>query len=137
MRLEGYIWNAKPENHFDMDDYIKNNQILSRNLFMDYFPIVLKEFSSKKRSRRLVDLASSMVRDISELIGIQSVKIAQETGIRSIGVTGGVAYNEKIVNSIRSVIEKNGYVLLKNENIPCGDAGISTGQLSVAGANNL
>ena len=78
-----------------------------------------------------------MVRDISELFGIQASKIANETGIKNIGVTGGVAYNEKIVNAIRSVVEKNGYTLRVHTNIPCGDAGISSGQLSVAAANNL
>ncbi len=135
MRLEGYIWNGNPEHHFDLDNYVKGDQILSRNLFLDYIPAVLKEYSSIKRSRKLVDLASSMVRDISELFGIQAVKIAEETGIRSIGVTGGVAYNEKIVNSIRSVVKKSGYRLLQNNKIPCGDAGVSTGQISVAGAN--
>lgn len=137
MRLEGYIWDGKPENHFDMDDYIKGNQILSGNLFRDYIPIVLKEYSSKKQTRNLMDLASSMVRDIAELFGIQAVKIARETGIKNIGVTGGVAFNEKIVNSIRSVVENNSYRLLQNKNISCGDAGISTGQLSIAGANKI
>ncbi|MHA1729602.1 MAG: carbamoyltransferase HypF [Promethearchaeota archaeon] len=137
MRLEGFIWDGIPESHFDLENYHLNGRILSGELLRDYaslYSTYIKNRNFKQGSQQCRDLAASMVHDISMLFGMQAVRISEKTGITMIGVSGGVAYNEKIMSVIKKVVEFNGLEFLQNKVIPSGDAGISTGQLAIAAA---
>jgi hydrogenase maturation protein HypF len=57
---------------------------------------------------------------------------AERSG-RPVGLTGGVAYSQPIVDLIASRIEGRGLELLLHDRIPPGDGGISAGQALVVG----
>ncbi|WP_340817928.1 carbamoyltransferase HypF [Methanolobus sp. WCC4] len=61
-----------------------------------------------------------------------AIRAAGRTGIDTVGLTGGVAYNEHISYCIRDVVEENGLEFISHSRLPCGDAGISLGQAIVA-----
>ena len=62
-----------------------------------------------------------------------AVEIATERGIRDVCFSGGVAYNDAIASRIRDVVESAGLRYRTNEQMPCGDGGISFGQAAYAG----
>lgn len=64
-----------------------------------------------------------------------AIEIAKDEGIKIIGFSGGVAYNEIITGIIEKKVTKEGFKLLLHRNIPCGDGGISLGQACVGAAN--
>jgi len=136
MRLEGYIWNGIPQKHFDLDDYMKSEEILSHKLFYDYVDLYVSKFHDENKSKK-VNLACSMVNDISSLFGRTAVNLAEINGINHIGISGGVAYNDRIVSVIKNIVDSNNLIFLQNKNIPCGDAGISIGQISVASSRYI
>ncbi|MFX0207039.1 MAG: carbamoyltransferase HypF, partial [Candidatus Hodarchaeota archaeon] len=57
-----------------------------------------------------------------------AVEIAQNEGIKKIGFSGGVAYNDIITKAIAEVVSEEKKILLTHRIIPPGDAGISVGQ---------
>jgi len=129
MRLEGFIWNGTPRTYFDLDQYISGNVILSDQLLWNYTNLLLTEpkFEKKKEQQ---DLALSLVTDISKLFAQIAMKSADDAGIKDIGVSGGVAYNEIIMQVLKSEIEKKGFRFLQHKNLAPGDAGISIGQIA-------
>ncbi len=129
MRLEGFIWNGTPRTYFDLDNYISGNVILSDQLLWDYTDLLLSQpkFGRKKEQQ---DLARSLVTDISKLFAQIAIKNAEIAGIKEIGVSGGVAYNDIIMQVLKSEVEKKGFRFLQHKNIAPGDAGISIGQIA-------
>ena len=129
MRLEGFIWKGTPRNYFDLDQYIHGNVILSDQLLWDYTDLLLSQpkFGRKKEQQ---DLARSLVTDISKLFVQITIKNAEIAGIKEIGVSGGVAYNDIIMQVLKSEVEKKGFRFLQHKNIAPGDAGISIGQIA-------
>ena len=62
-----------------------------------------------------------------------ATKIANEQGIPSIALSGGVAYNDHIASRIRELSEAGGCEFFVNHHVPCGDGGVSVGQAVYAG----
>ena len=65
------------------------------------------------------------------------VELLEKTGIKSVGISGGVAYNERIVSVIKKSVESAGLNLIRNTKVPCGDAGVSVGQIAVSASRSL
>jgi hydrogenase maturation protein HypF len=61
-----------------------------------------------------------------------AINSAKRTGIDTIGLTGGVAYNEHIDFRICNDVKEAGYNFISHSRVPCGDGGISLGQALVA-----
>jgi len=140
MRLEGYMWDvmsrsdAIPSSR-DLDQYLMNTTILSNDLLWDYFiKVIDSSVSFDSHAARV--LAYSLVVDLSRLFARVAITHAHTFGIQKIGVSGGVAYNEIIMQVIRAEVEKNGLIFLQHERVPPGDAGISIGQLAIGNARN-
>jgi hydrogenase maturation protein HypF len=62
-----------------------------------------------------------------------AIEIAAARGIRDVCFSGGVGYNAAIAAVVREAVEAAGLRYRTNEQIPCGDGGISFGQAAYAG----
>lgn len=81
---------------------------------------------------RREDVAYSVVHGIvSELVSLAAEE-ADRTGIRSIGLTGGVSYNGTVASMFENMVISGGHVPILHENVPNGDGGISVGQAAIA-----
>jgi len=78
------------------------------------------------------DLAFSAQLHLAEGLAQIAVEKAQQLGINVVGFSGGVAYNEHIVQTIRKVVEQNKLRFLVHESVPAGDGGLSFGQALAA-----
>ena len=61
-----------------------------------------------------------------------AVRVARECGIRAVGLTGGVAVNDRIASAVREEVEGAGLAFLSHQKVPPGDGGIALGQLAQA-----
>jgi len=84
--------------------------------------------SAKRGHRKTQDIAASVQRAIAIGFARLAMDAAHDTGINTIGMSGGVAYNSAIVKTIKDEVTSEGYKFITNEKVPCGDGGISFGQ---------
>ncbi|MEM2226256.1 MAG: carbamoyltransferase HypF [Candidatus Bathyarchaeia archaeon] len=90
--------------------------------------VLLEEVFSQRDRFRKEDLARSSEEYLARGLAELACDEAEARGIKAIGFTGGVAYNEHITKAIRERVEGEGYALHLPKWIPPGDNGISIGQ---------
>jgi len=78
------------------------------------------------------DLAHSAQSYLAHSLANAAIRVAEESGVKTIGFAGGVALNELIANSIRKSITQSGLKFVTNAAVPPGDGGISLGQAYLA-----
>ncbi|MBO6105168.1 MAG: carbamoyltransferase HypF, partial [Methanobrevibacter sp.] len=119
------------------------------------FPIIIKEFEDENGKRKILDTTAIMRYIVDKIeegenlnkiavagqkavsIGLAklAVESAKEKGIKTIGATGGVFYNEAITDYIKSYIENEGFEFVQHVNSCPGDGSVSLGQAIIAGCN--
>ncbi|MHA1732216.1 MAG: carbamoyltransferase HypF [Promethearchaeota archaeon] len=78
------------------------------------------------------ELALAVHNSLARALAGVAIDVAHERGVKSVGLTGGVALNSFIPVVVRDAVEKAGLTFLEHKRVPPGDAGISVGQLAVA-----
>ena len=94
---------------------------------------LLLEIFEKRNEISKADLALSAHVYLAEGLASLALEKACEKGVKNIGFTGGVAFNEIITLKIRKIVESSGLKFLVHEAAPSGDGGTSFGQAIVAG----
>lgn len=116
-----------------IEDYItykKGRTLLNTSrILLDL--VKLKEEGVQKKN-----IASTAQYTIAKGLSDIAIEIAKERGINIVGVSGGVAYNDFIVKTIRKSIRQSNLIFAQHKRIPPGDGGISIGQ-AIAGAIKL
>ena len=122
---------------------------------LEDFPIIIKEYKDENGKRMILDTTAIMRYVVDKIeegenlnkiavagqkavsIGLAklAVESAKEKGIKTIGATGGVFYNEAITSHIKDAIEKEGFEFIQHINSCPGDGSVSLGQAIVAGVN--
>jgi hydrogenase maturation protein HypF len=80
----------------------------------------------------VADLACSAQAYLATGLAQVAVEEAERLQVGNIGFSGGVAYNEHITHTIRTIIENRGFTFYTHHQVPPGDGGISFGQAMVA-----
>lgn len=93
--------------------------------------IVSSVFEERGRLPRR-DLAYSVHSYLAKGLAQLAVNAASKSGVKNIGFTGGVAYNEIIAGEIRRLVEHHRLNFLVHEMVPPGDGGLSLGQAVIA-----
>ncbi len=78
------------------------------------------------------DIAASAQKAIAEGLVEIAIRAARMKGIDSIGISGGVAYNDAIVRHMKERAFEEGFRFFTQNRAPCGDGGISLGQAAMA-----
>ena len=78
------------------------------------------------------DLAYSVEEYIARGFAELAIEIAEKEGTRYIGFSGGCAYNDHLLSTIKKIVEKRNFIFLQHEKVPPGDGGISLGQAVIA-----
>ena len=137
MKLESYAYDYKEEDT------------------LEDFPIIIKEYEDENGRRMILDTTAIMRYIIDKIeegenlnkiavagqkavsIGLAklAVESAKEKGIKTIGATGGVFYNEAITAHIKEYVENEGFEFIQHINSCPGDGSVSLGQAIVAGVN--
>ena len=87
--------------------------------------------------REKCDIAHSLVSAIIGEMTRVACEHASSKGIRYVGATGGVSYNEPIIRMIQGQMERYPELeLVLHDRLPSGDGGISAGQNVIAGTRS-
>ena len=118
MKLEKYIEGKDLEFPHNHGDVIKLK------------PILEHVFESRENVN---DIVYSAVKAVIKGMVETAVDKANKQGLNSIGISGGVAYNKKILSIMEEEIKKHGFSIMLHNKIPPGDGGIAYGQSFIAG----
>jgi hydrogenase maturation protein HypF len=77
-------------------------------------------------------IAAAAQRAIAEGFATLALEAASAKGLRVVGASGGVFYNQAITSAVRKLIEEAGLRFVRHELLPPGDGGVSVGQAAVA-----
>ncbi|MCS7116240.1 MAG: carbamoyltransferase HypF [Nitrososphaerota archaeon] len=81
---------------------------------------------------RVKDLAYSAQEYIARGLAELAVDVADTMDVKCVALSGGVAYNEHITSTIGRIVEDAKLNFYTNTLVPCGDGGISLGQVFIA-----
>lgn len=93
---------------------------------------LVREVFDKRAVYSVADLASSTEAYLAKALASIAVEEAGRRGIKVIGVSGGVAYNEHIVKVVDELVRDNGLKFVVHREVPPGDGGIAFGQALAA-----
>jgi len=128
MKLEPYLAVGKPRYEFIAP--VSGDMVDAVEVFRQLDETVGEKSLS---AGDVADLAFSVVHAIlKELVGLGAAR-AQEEGVSTIGVTGGVSYDLPIVSMVERFVVDAGLSFLVHDRVPNGDGGIAVGQNAVAG----
>ncbi|KXA91677.1 hypothetical protein AKJ57_00265 [candidate division MSBL1 archaeon SCGC-AAA259A05] len=122
LAAQGTPLNLEPELESQDDRIVLNVQSLFEGL-------IEFEEEGKKREDIAATAQDVLARGLAEI----AVDCAEDLHIDIVALSGGVAYNDAISRRIRESIKESELEFITNERLPCGDGGISLGQLVVAG----
>lgn len=71
---------------------------------------------------------------VVDLVTTGCLRIAAETGLSTVALSGGVFQNQRLLHGARQALQTAGMDVLVHHRVPANDGGISLGQLVVAGA---
>jgi hydrogenase maturation protein HypF len=123
MKLESIAMKGK--------DVLKLNPII-RNGELNTTQMLTEIFENKQKQKKQ-DLAYCAHTYIARGLAALAIESAEENNVKTVGFSGGVAYNEIIATTIRKTIEDAGLRFLVHEAIPAGDGGLSFGQAVASG----
>jgi hydrogenase maturation protein HypF len=68
----------------------------------------------------------------AELIQVMCERIAEDTGLRTVALSGGCFQNRLLLSLAVPRLRERGFRVLLHRQVPCNDGGISLGQAVIA-----
>lgn len=128
IKLESFALKGEPKVEIPVVIVEKGGRLL-----LDTAEILDAALNSLGKHRK-ADIAASAQKSLAEGLASMALMTAEKKGAEVVGVSGGVAYNDAIVGTIKSMVEEEGLRFLVQRRVPCGDGGVSLGQATVASA---
>lgn len=94
---------------------------------------LVKEIFENRERHHTADLAYSAHMYLAKGLATLAIEQANKKGVKTIGFSGGVAFNEILSATLRRIIEHSDMRFLVHENVPPGDGGLSFGQAAAIG----
>jgi len=134
MKLESIAVKSEDNLHITLPEEIINGKSIINTSKLVYHALELLEDGVRKE-----DIACACQRTLSESMSRIAINTAKKYKVDTIGVTGGVFYNEFISNVVKEEIESDGLRFVQHEQTCSGDGSVSMGQCAIAGwlKNNI
>jgi hydrogenase maturation protein HypF len=132
IKLEDMALRYKHKIKFD-DDYIDSFVISGSLPKIDTISIFKEIYENHKNNMTRIKTAYLTHELLGSSLARLGMIIAEDFDLNKLGLTGGVAFNKLITQSMQDYLEHNKFGLLTHNHLSPGDAGISAGQLNYAG----
>ena len=135
MKLESFAYGVSPESWNIPLTRIGQAEVLDT-------PALLKKardlyMKHPEEPKIIQKTAASLQYNLARGIAAIACNAAASSGLQTIALSGGVAYNEMIRETIRKIVKNNGFNLHINHDMPLGDGCISFGQCIFAGKKEM
>lgn len=94
--------------------------------------ILAEAFEAFNRGARRADVAAAVQEALAKGLAHMAIEAARREGLKTVGFSGGVAYNDYITRRVRIMVEDEGMRFYRHVRAPSGDGGIALGQLAIA-----
>ncbi len=94
--------------------------------------ILMSVIEMKHDNENVANIARAAQNAVARGLAELAVNCADSTGVKIIGGSGGVFYNEAISIEVRKSVESAGYKFVQHKNSCAGDGSVSMGQAAVA-----
>ncbi|MCK4443741.1 MAG: carbamoyltransferase HypF, partial [Thermoplasmata archaeon] len=131
IKLEKYLDEGKPEYEFLAEVEGSDPATIRTLPLFEQMDSVAggKDLSESERA----NLSRSFIEELMGKMVEVCIHQAEENGIKTIGLTGGVSYSLPIVRIVRDLLKNSNLELALHDSVPNGDGGISVGQNAIAG----
>ncbi|ASJ17129.1 carbamoyltransferase HypF [Thermococcus chitonophagus] len=123
MKLESFAFKGK--NDLRLKVPVEGEEIEITELFREVLELMDKANPA--------DIAYSVHLALARAFAELAVEKAKEFGVKGVAMSGGVAYNELIVKTVRKFVEAHGLRFYSTYEVPRGDNGINVGQAFLGG----
>ena len=106
--------------------------IIDGKEFLNTSNILISTLELKEKGEKIQDIARAAQNAIAFGLAEMAINAAENVGVKVIGGSGGVFYNEAISVAIRNKVESAGYTFVQHKNSCAGDGSVSMGQAAVA-----
>jgi hydrogenase maturation protein HypF len=132
MKLEAAAAGGRPEAWDLIFSRTKRTEMFSSRALMESALARLQEAPAGDR-RAVRDIAASFQYNLARGIARLAINAARKNGMKAVALSGGVAYNHMIRETIRQEISSASLTFLINREEPLGDGCVSFGQCVYAG----
>jgi hydrogenase maturation protein HypF len=99
---------------------------------LDTSALLLGALDALERRAPRRHIAAAVQRALAEGLAELAVRASERTGIKTVGVSGGVFYNDAITRAVEREVRRHGLRFLAHREVPPGDGGLSVGQAALA-----
>jgi hydrogenase maturation protein HypF len=130
IKLERWLEAGEPTTPFDLE-FAWDGKVESARTLQMFDQLLAMNIES---DRQRADAAVSFVKTLVQGIAGRACDMAEEQGLKQVGLTGGVSFSGPITAWVKEAVEGRRMEFVGHERISNGDGGISTGQNAIAGA---
>jgi hydrogenase maturation protein HypF len=94
--------------------------------------ILISALEMKQNGEKIANIAFAAQKAVALGLAEMAINAADKTGIKIIGGSGGVFYNEAISVTVKNAVESAGYNFVQHKNTCAGDGSVSIGQAAIA-----
>jgi hydrogenase maturation protein HypF len=123
MKLEALATNGNPNAINFTPDISQNNGKYVLNTSN-----IMYNLLNNREKHKTKDIAAFAQKYIAEGFSLIAIIASEDTGIKKVGLSGGVMVNGYINKTITNNLEKEGMTVLHQEKVPPGDGGTALGQ---------
>ncbi len=100
---------------------------------IDAGPLIVELVRRRRDGEQVSSLAAAFHDAVADVIVDAAVAVRRELGITTVGLTGGVFQNARLVTTARHRLERAGCSVLTHRLVPANDGGLALGQVLIAG----
>lgn len=127
MKLERYLAAGSPR--YPLRVTVKDGVVGVRDVFWQLDEQLRRPLSETDTADAVVSLVKAIVDALTDI----AIAHAKQSGIQTIGLTGGVSYDVPITEMVSQRVVDARLEFLVHRNVPNGDGGIAVGQNAIAG----
>ena len=122
MKLESVAYSS--DKQLKINPQINDNLINTSKILKDTINLIISGESKE-------NVAYAAQKSVADALAMLAVDAAKKRGIKYIGGTGGVFYNEAISLAVKEYVETEGFIYVQHKNTCAGDGSVSLGQAAI------